>query len=221
MPEQRYGHIIVSGDAADLSIAAKAYAGQMQPTPIGDLLTKDFRIEAHTPSEFLAKRLNVPGTKKLAWGHVVGKGLWVNNGQKPYRQIYAYRHEPFHPLFSSHITKAKAEALLKLVQPAEDGTVYANRLSEIICDMCVELFWGQGSVLDKFYGDIADKDQQKAFDILMAPDVSTPLPPVPPEPTPLPDPVIAELQAQVLAQQAEIARIKSLVTMAENALEGV
>lgn len=199
MAEQRYGRIVVSGDAIDLSIAAKAYSGQMQPKTIGDLLNRDFRIEGHTPAEFKAKNLVVPGTKRLAWGHVIRAGLlWVNNGRPAREQIYAYRHEPFHPLVTANMTADKKAALLKLVIPAEDGTVYANRLSEVLCDAFVELFWGQGSVLDKFYGDIANADQQKALDILLGPSVEPPLPPELPVPTPLPDPQIAALQADVI-----------------------
>jgi hypothetical protein len=138
----------------------------------------------------------MPGTKRLAWGHVIRKGLlFVNNGQQVRRQIYAYRHEPFHPLFAKNITKSKAEALQKLVVPV-DGTVYQNRLSEVMCDAMVELFWGQGSVLDKFYGDIADKDLQQAFDILMGPSTEPPVITPPPIPLPLPDPEIAVLTAE-------------------------
>jgi hypothetical protein len=210
MPEQRYGHIIVSGDATDLSIAAKAYAGQTQPKTIGEYLDSDFRIEGHTPAEFRARNLVVPGTKRLAWGHVIRKGLlFVNNGQQVRRQIYAYRHEPFHPLFAKNITKSKSEALQKLVVPV-DGTVYQNRLSEVMCDAMVELFWGQGSVLDKFYGDIADKDLQQAFDILMGPSTEPPVITPPPIPLPLPDPEIAILTQKVVDLERVLGTIHEL-----------
>lgn len=228
MAEKRFGRIIVEGDAVDLALATDAYVDQKMPTPVGDLEPRDFPLQFRSKREFLAAGLVIPGTEGkrpkspanpkggiAAYGYTLPRGLQVNSSRSHDEQIYVLRHEPFHPIVSANLTKAKRAKLLPLVIRVA-GTAYQNRLNEVLCDAFVELFWGEGSILDKYYGDIADDELLEAWQILTAPEANPePVPVEPPAPLPAPDPRIAELEADNAAKAIQIAQL----TTARDALQ--
>lgn len=204
MTEARFGKIVVTGTDAQIALATRVYTSVVGGKPFpGDLEPRDFPIEFHTAQEMYDLGAVIPGTgnpnrkrypKGLpAYGFTMNRALLVNVDIRPRDQEYALEHEPFHPIVAANMTKAKHDALMALVLPVADGTRYQNRLSEVLCDAFVELFYGH-SILDRYYGDIANEDLQKAWDILCTP-TNDPTEPVdPPTPLPLPDPAIVALQ---------------------------
>ena len=219
---QSFGKITVEGTPAQLALAARAYAGQKHSPPVGDLLPHEFPIKFHTAQEMYDLGAIIPNSRKTkqypkgqpAYGFTFPKVLCINSDAPTRDQVYALRHEPFHPIVAAHMTANKRDALLKLVERVADGTAYQNRLNEVLCDAFVELFWG-GSILDRYYGDIADDDLQKAWDILMKPVQNEPVIPVePPTPLPVPDPrdqQIADLQAQVVALGSQVTSLNAQI----------
>lgn len=209
-----FGKITVTGTVVDIALARRAYGVQLQPVAVGDLEPRAFRVEFHSAAEFIAAGAIIPGSKNAkhpkgvaAWGYTFAKALWINRNRLSREQTYALRHEPFHPIVAANMTAAKRALLLPLAQRVASNNPYQNRLSEVLCDAFVELFWGRGSILDDYYGEISDADLQKAFDTLMKPVVNEPTIPVePPVPLPLPDPrdaQITDLTAALQSCQAE------------------
>lgn len=217
MTTATFGQITVSGTPADIAIATEAFAGQRFGISVGDLQPRAYRMEFHTKAEFLSRGLVIPGTEGkrpksianpkggiAAYGYTLPAAEWVSSSRSHDEQVYVSRHEPIHPIVAAHMTMAKKVKLEALVVRVA-GTAYQNRLSEVLCDAFVEYIWGQGSILDSYYGDIKDEDLEAAWNILMAPEVNpVPVPPEPPTPLPLPDPQIAELQARVDALTAAL-----------------
>lgn len=228
MASQRFGRIVVTGTDAQIAFAAGVYAKSANPFA-GNLEPKDFPIEFHTAADFLARGLVIPGTegkrKKTllnpkggiaAYGYTLNAVLWINSDIRPRNQAYALEHEPYHPIVAANMTKAKRQQLLPLVEKVK-GTAYQNRLSEVLCDAFVELFYGH-SILDAYYGDIANADLQKAWDILMSTDKNPePVPADPPAPLPIDpkDAEIADLQAEVERLNTVLDQIHQLSAPAE------
>lgn len=216
-----YGKIIVSGSDINQAVAQRAYTNEVAGQPfIGDVVPRSYPVEFHSNADFLARGLIIPGTEGTrpkssanpkggiaAYGYTLNAALWINEDKRPIYQVYSLRHEPFHPVVSANMTVAKRVRLLPLVQKVV-GSPYQNRLSEVLCDAFVELFWGS-SVLDKYYGDISDAELQDAWNILTAPIEPTDTPiavPETPLPLPLPDPNIARI-ADLEARLAQIATL--------------
>ena len=65
MSEQTFGKIVVSGDAAELALAAEAYANQKMPVPVQNLQPRPYRAEFHTRREFLTAHAIIPGTNTV------------------------------------------------------------------------------------------------------------------------------------------------------------
>lgn len=230
MATATYGQITVVGTAADLAVAARAYANQRKLKPLGEYLAKPFRIEFHAAPEFVALGAILPGSidkanpKGLApWGHVMAHGeLWVNRDEPIAHQVYGCRHEPVHPLIAALMTAAKRAKLLPLVQRVKSKNPYRNRLSEVLCDAVVELFWGR-SPLDSYYGDISDEELQHAFDVLIGASTDPIVPVEPPIPLPLPDPrdvQIASLVAQLAAKNDALLAANSSLASARGSTKG-
>ena len=216
MTELRIGRLVVTGTDIDIEIAKRAYANQRPAVKLQDYLDRDFRVEFHTAEEFIARGAILPGSKtarrprgRAAWGYAFPNALWINSDRTEREQIYVARHEPGHPIVSRFLTRTKAAAIRNLVARTDATNPYPNRLSEVLCDSAVELFWGRGSILDEYYGDIADRDLQKAWDILVRPTGDEPDPPDPidvePIPLPLPDPRITVLETEVATLKRRIA----------------
>lgn len=216
MTEQRFGKIIVTGTDADIALAAEAFSGQLTLPHVEDLQPKEYHLAFLPKREFLSRGLVIPGTegrrKKsaanpkggiAAYGYTLRNQQVVNSDRSRAEQIYVCRHEPFHPIVAANLTKAKREKLVALVIRVA-GSAYQNKLREVLCDAFVELFWGQGSILDDYYGDIADSDLKTAWQILTATESNPePVEDEEPAPLPLPDPQIAELTAALQACQKD------------------
>ena len=211
MPAYTTGRITIEGDAGQILFAQRVYSQQVQSAHIQDMLDEPYRISFHTNAEFRAKGFFLP-SGRTAWGHVVGRhNLWINSGKPKGAQRYALEHEPFHPYVSAHMTPDKRKRIMPLVVKVPDATKYQNRLSEILCDCGVELWWGRGSILDDYYGDIPDGDLAQAFAILAEPNTEPVEPEVPPEPLPVPDPAVAEIHTELDAALAKIAAISQII----------
>lgn len=233
MTELRIGHLVIVGNDRDLAMGRRTYDGQLPAKPLQDYLPRDYRVEYHTAAEFLARGAIIPGTEntrrkssanprggKAAYGFAFPRALWINSSRPAEEQVYVGRHEPTHPIVAAFLTRTKAAQIRALIERvAGKNLAYRNRLSEVLCDTAVELFWGRGSILDDYYGDIPDADMQKAWDILVAPPptheppVADPPDPVDvtPVPLPLPDPAlvaaqgrIAELEDRIAAKDAKM-----------------
>lgn len=208
---QTFGKITVTGTSVQIAFAQKAYAGQTRLTTIQDALIHPYAVEFHTAAEFIARKLFIPGTKAAAWGYTLNRRvLWVNSDEPKRHQVYTLRHEPGHALQDDLLTPAKKAALLPLMTLKGGGHptgwhstgTYYNHPSEILADALIEAFWGPGTPLDHYYGDIADADLQPALAILLAPDPAPVDPPVEPIPLPLPDPKDAQITQLTAALQS-------------------
>jgi len=214
-------NITVIGNATEQLLVKDALA--MSSVDIDAKLKNPYRIEFHTAAEFMAAGLYVTGTKKPAWGYVVGKRtLWINGtraARRPYSGQYVTIHELGHAIDSDWNTAAKHVELITLMPTVKPGTswkggTYLNRPREIYADAFAEAV-GIGSPLDDDYGDIPDADLPRLLVITFKPIGVTPpvVDPSPPEPLPLPDPDVALLRAKV-------AVLESRVDAAMKALEG-
>jgi hypothetical protein len=231
MSEQTFGQVTVMGTAAQVAFIGRALAVVVNGAPLHDAPRKPYRMEVHTPAEFLQKGLIIPGTEgdrtktalnpkggKAAWGYVVGnRVLWVNSRLGPWKMRYTAVHELAHAIDSDYLDADKKAELMNLMDVSPrpwKGGGYAKRPREIYADAFAEAV-GIESPLDDFYGDIEDVDLHKVIEITFRPAPPPPVVEEPPDPPlPLPDPVLEAAKERIVELELAMAAI---YTVAEKA----
>ncbi len=216
--EQRFGRVIARGTESEIAMVRQALDEAKQgialPKPYEECLNRDFPISFHSSAEFVDTKRFVPGTRDPAYGYAVWSGLWVNSDKAeddPELGRHIVLHEIGHVLWPAYLTAEKKAALLRLMR-RKDGSVptsfrglawgdysaYQMRPIEILCDKLAIAVSGKGSPWDayRFFGlDIPAAALSTMVRICFQMNA------VPP-----PDPLIAELKAQVASLKAELAQ---------------
>jgi hypothetical protein len=235
MPSQTFGKVTAVGPDDFLALVQQALAEAKQglhlPKPYEDLLTRQYTIEEHTKAEFTTKNYYA-SAGALAEGIVVSNDeLWVRADvvrNKPGRAKHIIRHEIAHAIAAVYLTAPKKQELLTIMEnkngqhpTAWKGGKYWNRPPECYADTLAVAVSGKDSPWDDFKAyslDIRTADYWRLIDITFRMD---PLPPEPdePDPLPLPDPRIAELEAQVKSLEAQLAMALADLATANSKVE--
>jgi hypothetical protein len=221
--EVTFGLVTAVGEPAQVALVDDAVTGAKNlPKPLADLPKRPYRVEFHTPAEFLARDFVIPGTDKAAWGYVAAtRVLWINSSLRPWKARYTIVHEIAHALDSDYLDTAKKAELMALMNVSPRlwrGGDYANRPREIYADAFTEAV-GIASPLDDFYGDITDANLPGLIAITFRPAPPPPVVEEPPDPPlPLPDPDlekalgrISQLEKQLVGANALAAQMPGIV----------